>query len=69
MARNIVGTLVHVGRKIILPTAIPMIIAKRSRPSAGMTAPAHGLTLTKVDYSQEYLVYGTMSDNLYPLTE
>ena len=50
MARNIVGTLVEVGRGRISPEALPGIIASRDRRKAGPSAPAHGLFLERVYY-------------------
>jgi len=50
MVRNIVGTIVDVGRKKIAPIDIPAIFAAKDRQKAGQTAPAKGLTLIKVDY-------------------
>lgn len=50
MVRNIVGLLVSVGKKKILADSIPEILAKEDRTLAGVTAPAHGLTLYKVFY-------------------
>lgn len=50
MARNIVGTLVEVGRGKIKPGAVPGIIASRDRRAAGPTAPAKGLFLEEVFY-------------------
>jgi tRNA pseudouridine38-40 synthase len=50
MVRNIVGTLVEVGRGKIEPAEIPRIIEAKDRPLAGPTAPAHGLCLIKVEY-------------------
>ncbi len=50
MVRNIVGTLIFVGRGKIAPSSIPTILSASSRPAAGMTAPAHGLTLKKIYY-------------------
>ena len=50
MVRNIVGTLVYVGRHKILPEDIAKIIKSQDRNLAGPTAPAHGLTLSKVFY-------------------
>ena len=52
MARNIVGLLVHVGRGIILPSEVSGLIKACDRRASGMTAPAHGLTLKRVIYSQ-----------------
>jgi tRNA pseudouridine38-40 synthase len=50
MVRNIVGTLIDVGRGKIRPGEIRNILAKRHRPAAGQTAPAKGLCLVKVFY-------------------
>ncbi len=51
MVRNIVGTLVDVGRGRIAPEAIPAIFAARNRQHAGQGAPAQGLTLEWIEYS------------------
>lgn len=50
MARNIVGTLVEVGRGKMAPEQIPEIIEAKDRSLAGPTAPAHGLCLVSVRY-------------------
>ncbi|MGH9449522.1 MAG: tRNA pseudouridine(38-40) synthase TruA [Terriglobia bacterium] len=50
MVRNLVGTLIEVGRDAIPPDAIPAILSARRRPEAGPTAPAHGLCLVRVEY-------------------
>lgn len=50
MVRNIVGTLVYIGRGKIPLEALPAILASRDRKQAGVTAPAHGLTLWQVFY-------------------
>jgi tRNA pseudouridine38-40 synthase len=50
MVRNIVGTLVEVGRGALAPDAIPAILLARNRTAAGPTAPASGLFLHSVDY-------------------
>jgi tRNA pseudouridine38-40 synthase len=50
MVRNIVGTLVHVGRDKELPEWIDSVMAACNRDLAGPTAPAHGLFLLRVDY-------------------
>lgn len=52
MVRNIVGTLVEVGRGSLSPADIPNILAARSRTAAGPTAPARGLFLKEVVYEQ-----------------
>ena len=55
MVRNIVGTLLLVGRNKIAPQAIPEILAAASRSAAGPTAPARGLHLVRVFYPDELL--------------
>ena len=50
MVRNIVGTLVEVGRGERDPGALPELLAGRDRTRAGATAPAHGLMLITVRY-------------------
>ena len=51
MVRNIAGTLVDVGLGHRTPSDIERILATRSRPEAGPTAPASGLFLRQVLYS------------------
>jgi tRNA pseudouridine38-40 synthase len=50
MVRNVVGTLVEVGRGKLAPQDITRILAARDRTLAGPTAPAQGLCLVKVEY-------------------
>lgn len=50
MVRNIVGTLVEVGRGRWEAERIPRILASRDRRQAGPTAPALGLCLEEVHY-------------------
>jgi tRNA pseudouridine38-40 synthase len=50
MCRGIVGTLVQVGLGKFPPDEIGRMLTKKDRRVAGMTAPAHGLTLWKVFY-------------------
>lgn len=50
MVRNIVGTLVDIGRGRRPPEDIATILASRDRSQAGATAPPHGLWLWQVDY-------------------
>jgi tRNA pseudouridine38-40 synthase len=50
MVRNIVGTLVAVGRGRIVPDDVPAIIEARDRAAAPATAPACGLCLLGVRY-------------------
>lgn len=53
MVRNIVGTLVYVGKGKIEADSIPGILNTKDRSLAGVTAPAHGLFLHKVYYPCE----------------
>jgi len=55
MVRNLVGTMIDVGRGHLSLEEIPRILAARSRSEAGPTAPARGLFLHSVDYSSEEL--------------
>ncbi len=53
MVRIIAGTLVWVGKGKIAPEDMPAIILSKDRTRAGMTAPAHGLTLLRAEYADE----------------
>ena len=53
MVRNLAGTLVEIGRGRREASGIPELLAARNRALAGPTAPAHGLTLVRVDYSAD----------------
>ena len=55
MVRNIVGTLVPVGRGLQSPEWIPWLLQQKDRKLAGQTAPAHGLFLDHVVYRDEQL--------------
>ena len=50
MVRNIVGSLVDVGRGARDLQWLATVLANKDRRQAGATAPAHGLTLMQVDY-------------------
>jgi tRNA pseudouridine38-40 synthase len=50
MVRNIVGTLVEVGRGKLEPADITRILQAHDRTLAGPTAPAQGLCLVRVEY-------------------
>ena len=52
MVRNIVGSVVEVGRKARAPEWLAEVLASRDRRRAGPTAPAHGLTLLRVRYPE-----------------
>lgn len=53
MVRNIVGTLVEVGRGAYEADRVPDILAGRDRTEAGRAAPAHGLYLVEVGYGAD----------------
>jgi tRNA pseudouridine38-40 synthase len=57
MVRNIVGTLVAVGKGKEPPTWPAGVLVHRDRTKAGMTAPAQGLFLVGVEYG-EILEFG-----------
>lgn len=50
MARNIVGTLLYIGCGKLPKDAVLKIISSKDRKMAGVTAPAHGLVLYRVQY-------------------
>ena len=50
MVRNIVGTLILVGKNKITPQKIKEILNQKDRTKSGENAPAYGLYLTKVVY-------------------
>lgn len=50
MVRTMVGTLVAVGKGRHRPEWVDEVLAAKDRQAAGVTAPAHGLTLRKVLY-------------------
>jgi tRNA pseudouridine38-40 synthase len=54
MVRNIVGSLLLVGRGRKPPEWIADVLAGRDRRRAGPTAPAHGLTLVAVSYPKRF---------------
>jgi tRNA pseudouridine38-40 synthase len=53
MVRNLVGTMLDVGRGHVPVDAIPKIFAARTRSAAGSTAPARGLFLVSVEYDEQ----------------
>lgn len=53
MVRNMVGTLLEVGRGKISPEDFAGILAARNRAAGGPTAPAHGLCLMEVYYQDK----------------
>ena len=50
MVRAIVGTVVEVGLGRRTPDSLTEVLRARNRSAAGLTAPAHGLFLMRVDY-------------------
>lgn len=50
MVRNIVGTLIDIGRGRFPQDRMPAILTARDRRQGGITAPPHGLYLVKVSY-------------------
>lgn len=50
MARNLAGTLLYVGCGKLSASSIPARLESRDRKQTGITAPAHGLFLHRVDY-------------------
>jgi tRNA pseudouridine38-40 synthase len=52
MVRNLVGTMLEVGRGQLPVSEIAGILAVRSRSAAGPTAPAQGLFLHSVEYDE-----------------
>lgn len=53
MVRNLVGTMVEVGRGQVAIEEIPRILEAQDRSEAGPTAPARGLFLHSVEYAAE----------------
>jgi len=54
MVRGLVGTLLEVGRGRRSVDDFSALLAGAPRGAAGPTAPAHGLTLERVDYGEEW---------------
>ena len=52
MVRNLVGTLLEVGRRKRPPSWVAEVLASRDRSGAGPTAPAHGLVMVHVLYGE-----------------
>lgn len=50
MVRNIVGTLIEVGKGRLAPADIPRILEARDRKRSGPTAPPEGLYLVSIEY-------------------
>lgn len=63
MVRNLVGTLIDVGRGRHPPTWVKDVLEGRDRTKAGPTAPAHGLCLEEVFYGVGPRQGGTTDDD------
>jgi len=50
MVRSIVGVLVEIGRARMKPSDVPRLLESRDRSGAKSLAPAHGLSLVRVEY-------------------
>ncbi len=57
MVRAIVGTLIEISNNQEKPEHICEIIEAKNRSSAGQSAPAHALYLTRIEYPQNYFPY------------
>lgn len=53
MVRNIVGTILDVGKGRTTTAEFKEILAAKDRSAAGVTAPAHGLFLKQIDYNEQ----------------
>ena len=56
MVRNLVGTMLEIGRGQFPAGSMSAILAARSRSAAGPTAPAKGLFLHSVEYPEDFLL-------------
>lgn len=54
MVRNIMGTLIAVGKGDQRPEWVADVLGGRDRTVGGITAPAHGLTLVSVEYPEVF---------------
>jgi tRNA pseudouridine38-40 synthase len=52
MVRNLVGTFLLVGKGTLKPQDVVTILEAKNRSVAGSTAPASGLYLVSVEYSE-----------------
>ena len=53
MVRIIAGTLIGVGQGKLPPDCLARALESKNRLDLGVTAPAHGLELTRVEYAFE----------------
>jgi tRNA pseudouridine38-40 synthase len=61
MVRNLVGTILEVGKEKLTEKEFIQILQAKDRTKAKETAPAHGLTLIEVYYDEEMLNEATSS--------
>lgn len=66
MVRNIVGTLVTVGRGERPPEWMSEVLESRDRTAGGVAAPPHGLTLESVDYPAQFNIPTTLDNGITP---
>ncbi len=64
MVRNLVGTMLEIGRGQFPAASMPVILKARARSAAGPTAPAKGLFLESVEYPPELEVWETPAGRL-----
>ena len=63
MIRNITGMLVTVGKGDAKPDWAKFILESRDRTQGGVAAPPHGLTLTDVEYPDQFKIPGPSPDS------
>lgn len=63
MVRIIAGTLIEVGKGKRKPADLAQIRDSKDRTRAGLTAPAHGLTLWRVEYDAQYNLSGRLDSS------
>lgn len=63
MVRSVTGTLLDVGRGALTIDGLREIIEKKDRSAAGVSMPAMGLFLTKVEYPESRLIITTENRN------
>ncbi len=56
MVRAVVGTLIPAGRGKMSPDDFEAVLQGKNRGLAGQSAPAHGLSLTAIDYPREIFI-------------
>ncbi len=56
MVRNVVGTLIAVGKGAMLESSVKDVLAAKNRKAAGTTAPGQGLCLVRVFYNDDLTV-------------